>query len=144
VKKRISYKLAFIVFISFCGIFILWRSNFMNKKIAIKTREPLLIQGDKQNSYSILPAGTKLYLHRLWDEGHITYYVYFNLQSDIDYEDADAEVVSPLWLRTVDRSEVEKLNIEYPISRDELVSLLKAKRVTKQDLAQLLRDWTDD
>jgi hypothetical protein len=46
--------------------------------------------------------------------------------------------------RLRDKSDIAKLNAEYPISRNELAKILKAKRMTKQDLSQLLHEWTDD
>jgi hypothetical protein len=36
-----------------------------------------------------------------------------------------------------------KLLRDYPVSREELTALLKAKRATKQDVAQILREWQE-
>jgi hypothetical protein len=115
----------------------------MNSKKALRLEEPLLIEGEKQNSYSLLPVGTVLYYDKSWDEGHSTYHVYFHLKGEFKSTPADSIGIDPIWLRTVDSDELPKLLSEYPVSRDELVSLLKAKRATKQDLVQILRDWKE-
>jgi hypothetical protein len=115
----------------------------MNSKKAFRLEEPLLIEGEKQNSYSLLPVGTVLYYDKSWDEGHSTYHVYFHFKGEFKSTPADSSGIDPIWLRTVDSDELPKLLSEYPVSRDELVSLLKAKRATKQDLVQILRDWKE-
>lgn len=115
----------------------------MTTKKAFRLEEPLLIEGEKQTSYSLLPAGTVLYYDKSWDEGHSTYHVYFHFKGEFKSTPADSSGIDPIWLRTVDSAELPKLLSEYPVSRDELAAILKAKRATKQDLVQILRDWTD-
>ena len=115
----------------------------MDPKKAFRIEEPLLIEGKEQNSYSLLPVGTVLYYDKSWDEGHSTYHVYFHFKGAFKSEPVDANIVSPIWLNTIDAEELPKLMSEYPVSRDELLNILKAKRATKQDLVQILRDWKD-
>lgn len=115
----------------------------MTTKKAFRLEEPLLIEGEKQTSYSLLPAGTVLYYDKSWDEGHSTYHVYFHFKGEFKSSPTDSSGIDPIWLRTVDSAELPKLISEYPVSRDELAAILKAKRATKQDLVQILRDWTD-
>jgi hypothetical protein len=114
-----------------------------NGRKSFAIEEPLLIEGEKQNSYSVLPAGSVLYLDKSWPEGHDTYHVYFHFKGDFKATPVDSDVIVPVWLRSVDSSELGKLVSDYPISRGELAALLKAKRITKQDLAQILHDWVD-
>jgi hypothetical protein len=115
----------------------------MTTKTAYTTKEPLLIAGEQKN-YSILPSGTVLYFDRAWPEGHQTYHVYFHFKGDFNAGPADANMISPLWLRTVDPEELPKLLKDYPITKDELVEILKARKVTKAELVQILRDWPDE
>jgi hypothetical protein len=115
----------------------------MDHKKAFRIEEPLLIEGKEQNSYSLLPVGTVLYYDKSWDEGHSTYHVYFHFKGAFKSELADGNIISPIWLNTIDAEELPKLMAEYPVSRDELIEILKAKRATKQDLVQILRDWKD-
>lgn len=110
-------------------------------KYAYSIEEPLLIDGERQNSYSILPVGTVLYFDKSWPEGHSTYHVYFHFKGDFRATAADGNTISPLWLRTVDANEVTKLMSEYPLSRDDLAAILKARKMTHDDLMQIVRDW---
>ena len=115
----------------------------MNDKKAFRLEEPLLIEGEKQNNYSLLPMGTVLYYDKSWAEGHNTYHVYFHFKGDFKSVPVDGSGIDPIWLRTIESDELSKLLTEYPVSREELTNILKAKRATKQDLVQILRDWTD-
>lgn len=115
----------------------------MTTKTAYTTKEPLLIAGE-QNYYSVLPAGTVIYYDRAWPEGHQTYHVYFHFKGDLKAAPADASMISPLWLRTVDPEELPKLLHDYPVSKDELVAILKARKITKAELVQIVREWPDE
>lgn len=115
----------------------------MKPKKAFSITEPMLIEGENQNHYSLLPAGTILYHDKSWPEGHDTFHVYFHFKGKLDSEPANAEIIAPLWLRSVDSTEVSKLMHDYPISKDELVKILKAKKMTREELAQIVREWTE-
>lgn len=115
----------------------------MNSKKAFQLEEPLLIEGQRQNSYSLLPVGTVLYYDKSWDEGHSTYHVYFNFKGEFQASEVSAESIDPIWLRTVPKEELPKILSEYPISVQDLVVILKSKKITKQDLVQILRDWDE-
>jgi hypothetical protein len=112
-------------------------------KTAYTVKEPLLIAGE-QKYYSILPAGTVLYFDRAWPEGHQTYHAYFHFKGDFKTDPADANMISPLWLRTVDPEELSKLLKDYPITKEELVEILKTRKITKADLIQIVREWPDE
>jgi hypothetical protein len=115
----------------------------MTTKSAYTILEPLLITGE-QKYYSILPAGTVLYFDRAWPEGHQTYHVYFHFKGDFKADHADANMISPLWLRTVEPEELPKLLKDYPITKNELVEILKARKITKDELIQIVREWPDE
>ena len=115
----------------------------MDKKIAFKMKEPLLIAGE-QKHFSILPSGTVLYFDKAWPEGHQTYHAYFHFKGELLADRVDPEMISPLWLRTVDPDELSKLMQNYPLTKDELVQILQARKVTKAELVQIVRDWPDD
>lgn len=110
---------------------------------AFTTRQPLLIEGEDQQTYSLLPAGSVLYHDKSWPEGHETFHVYFHFKGKLEAEPADADVIAPLWLRTVERNEVGKLANEYPITKEELVKILKAQKMTREELAQIVREWRE-
>ena len=115
----------------------------MKSKHAITLNEPLLIEGETNKYYSLLPAGTVLYHDKSWPEGHETLHVYFNLKGNIDFQKADPSVVSPLWLRTVDPAELTKLLQDYPLTKNDLVRILKARKISRDELAEIVREWKD-
>ncbi|WP_373989476.1 hypothetical protein [Duganella sp. BuS-21] len=125
------------ILLSECGVI------HLNSKKTFRLEEPLLIEGEKQNSYSLLPAGTVMYYDKSWDEGHSTYHVYFHFKGEFKSAPTGGDGISPIWLRTVESDELPKLMADYPVSRDELSTILKAKRATKQDLLQILREWKE-
>jgi len=116
----------------------------MTSKKAFTTTEPLLIESEQQKTYSILPAGTVLYLDKSWPEGHQTFHAYFHFKGQFSSTPADPNSISPIWLRTVDRDELPKLLNEFPLSKQEIMTILRARSVTKSELTQILRDWPDD
>jgi hypothetical protein len=116
----------------------------MTSKTAFTIEEPLLIEGEQQKTYSLLPAGSVLYLDKSWPEGHQTFHVYFHFKGNFKAAPADPKSISPLWLRTVDREELPKLLSEYPLSKQELTALLRARSVTKAELTQILREWPEE
>jgi hypothetical protein len=142
-KRAITLVLCAIIFFIFGLLTSESGVIHMRARKAFAIEEPLLIEGEVQNSYSILPVGTVLYLDKSWPEGHDTYHMYFHFKGDFKARPANIDVIAPLWLRTVDSNELGKLVKDYPVTRDELTALLKAKRVTKQDLVQILHDWVD-
>lgn len=116
----------------------------MTSKTAFTIEEPLLIEGEQQKTYSLLPAGSVLYLDKSWPEGHQTFHVYFHFKGNFKAAPADPTLISPLWLRTVDHEELSKLLNEYPVSKQELSALLRARGVTKAELTQILREWPEE
>lgn len=116
----------------------------ITSKTAFKIEEPLLIEGEQQKTYSLLPAGSVLYLDKSWPEGHQTFHAYFHFKGDFKATSADSTSISPLWLRNVDREDLPKLLNEYPLSKQELIAILRARSVTKSELTQILREWPDE
>lgn len=145
--KQMKRKIIFLIFIAIFSIIATVSLNtgrlIITAKTAIRTKEPLLIIGE-QHHFSLLPAGTVLYFDRGWPEGHLTYHAYFDIKGEFQADPADHEMMSPLWLRTIDSDEMPKILNDYPITKNELVQILKARKVSKSDLAQILRDWPNE
>lgn len=116
----------------------------MTSKKAFTIEEPLLIEGEQQKTYSLLPAGSVLYLDKSWPEGHQTFHVYFHFKGDFKAAPADPKMISPLWLRNIDREELPKLLNEYPLSKQDLTTILRTRGVTKAELTQILREWPEE
>ena len=115
----------------------------ITSKTAFTIKEPLLIESERQKTYSLLPAGSVLYLDKSWPEGHQTFHVYFHFKGDFKAVPADPKTISPLWLRIVDRKELPKLLNEYPLNKQELTTILRTRGVTKAELTQILREWPE-
>lgn len=111
---------------------------------AFTIEEPLLIEGEQHKTYSLLPAGSVLYLDKSWPEGHQTFHVYFHFKGDFKAAPADPKTISLLWLRTVDREELPKLLNEYPLSKRELAAIFRTRGMTKAELTQILREWPEE
>lgn len=125
------------------GLHYFFGGEYVKHEVAIKTKEPLVIAGDAQHSAAILPVGTTLYHRHSWPEGHSTFMAYFNFKGTFEFERTDPTVISPLWLFSVEKEDIAKLSGSYPLSKDDLISLLKARKVTRDDLADIVRNWQE-
>lgn len=115
----------------------------MGSSFAVKTSEPLALVGEHSKVTTLLPSGTVLYHEKSWPEGHTTYKAYFHFKGALASEPFDPKVLSPSWLYTLDKEDVMKLMQEYPLTLGELRKLLKARKVTREEYIQILRDWED-
>lgn len=117
----------------------------MKKTSYIKTTEPLLLSAGKNLQYfHILPAGAALYKFETFPEGHSTYIAYINIKGEFAHELAESEYsVDPIWASVIRPEDVQTLLDKTPVSKDDLVRILKARKMTRDDLAQIVRDWKD-
>lgn len=113
----------------------------------IKTLEPLLLNaGGKSEDFHMLPAGTPLYKYYDFPEGHTTYIVYLNIKGEFKSKTIESDkvnLIDPIWGYTVKPDQISRLIATTPISKDDLVEILKARQVTRDELAQIVRDWKD-
>jgi hypothetical protein len=146
-RQEMKNRLMIALYIAVAGVagFLLSDTGVlpMTSKTAYRTKEPLLIAGE-QKHFSVLPAGTILYFDRGWPEGHLTYHVYFNVQGEFRTGPADATMIAPLWLPTVGPEELPKLLNDYPVTKNDLVEILRARKIRKEELTQILRAWPDE
>jgi hypothetical protein len=121
--------------------------SIMSKTTYLKLQEPLLLnaEGDLKN-FHMLPAGTPLYKDESFPEGHTRYIVYINIKGDFSAEIVESNkpnLVDPIWAYPVQRSDLPGLIAETPVSKDDLVRILKARKMTREELAQIVREWRD-
>jgi hypothetical protein len=113
----------------------------------LKLSEPLLINAEGESKYfHVLPAGTPMYKDSSFPEGHTRYIVYINVKSEFQAEKVVSDkknLIDPIWAETVKREDVKQLMAETPISKDDLVRILKARKMTREDLAQIVREWEE-
>jgi hypothetical protein len=123
-----------------------WMSN-MSKTTTppVRLKEPLLILTDQEHNRYLLPAGTVLQHVQGFDEGHQLYTVDVLFKGRFEAEQIKpGERYEKMWVETIDdREQVQKLINNYPLTKNDLVKILKARKMTRDDLAQIVREWTD-
>lgn len=117
----------------------------MKKTSYIKTTEPLFLSAGKNFQYfHILPVGAALYKFETFPEGHTTYIAYINIKGSFSHEIVESEYsVDPMWASVIRPEDVQILLDKTPVSKDDLIRILKARKMTRDDLAQIVRDWKD-
>lgn len=113
----------------------------------LKLSEPLLLNADGEAKYfHMLPVGTPMYKDYSFPEGHTRYIVYVNIKGEFQAERIISDkknLIDPIWGETVKREDLKQLMAETPISKNDLVRILKARKITREELAQILRDWEE-
>jgi hypothetical protein len=133
----------------FCGgiFFQKFGVTAMSKTTYLELQEPLLLHsgGDLKN-FHMLPPGTALYADRSFPEGHTRYIVYINIKADFARKQVTSDkpnFIAPIWAYPVQPSDLSTLISETPVSKDDLVRILKARKMTREELAQVVREWQD-
>jgi len=120
------------------------RETIMDKRFAFRLKEPLLISTGSQQPYYLLPANTVLYHQESFAEGHARYAIEVIYQANFDGERLkEGEFADPLSLFSMEPEDAGKLLKDYPLSKDDLVRILKARQVTRAELEQMVLEWVD-
>jgi hypothetical protein len=113
----------------------------------VTTEEPLLLASDTEaKSFHILPAGTPMYHDKAFAEGHSRYIIYVNFKGDLNAKSVISDkpnLIDPIWAYQIEKTDLPKLLAETPVSTNDLVRILKARKASRDDLLQLARDWVD-
>lgn len=114
----------------------------MDKSYAFRLKEPMLIATSGETPHYLLPANTVLYHQESFSEGHslFTLEVMFKGKLEADRL-AAGDIAEPLWLYSAETEDVGKLLKDYPLSKADLVRILKARQVTREELEQIIVDW---
>lgn len=110
------------------------------------TKSPMLIEVGDGNPYYILPSKTVLHHVDDYDEGHSVYKVHFYYKGDppADEFSADKEnLICPLWLGDIDASTLKDMFMRFPLSKEDVQSIIKVNGLTKADLADIIRSLPD-
>lgn len=141
--------LILLVAISFITGSLLERHGVLNMAGThyIKTTEPLLLNTEGESKYyHLLPVGTALYKDATFPEGHVRYIAYINIKGAFGNEAIDSpktNLVDPIWAYTIKPDEIKALMADTLISKDDLVKILKARNITREELVQILREWEE-
>lgn len=110
-------------------------------------KEPLLLQAEGDaKSFHMLPAGTPQYEDWSAPEGFTRYRVYINIKGDPSMDKIVSDkinLIDPIWAQQIYPNDLPKLMADTPVTKDDLIRILKARKVTREDLAQIVREWTD-
>ncbi len=146
--SRVILPAALLAIVFCAGFFFHTIQDFiMPQTTYFKLEEPLLIESEGEaKNFHVLPAGTPLYKDKSFPEGHTRYIVYVNIKGGPALEKIEsdkAELIDPIWGYPVQPEDVPALVSETPVSKDELVRILKARKMTREELAQIVREWRD-
>lgn len=146
--RRLIITAALLALVFCAGFFFHTIQDFiMPQTTYFKLEEPLLIESEGEaRNFHILPAGTPLYKDKSFPEGHTRYIVYVNIKGGPALEKIEsdkAQLIDPIWGYPVQPEDVPTLVAETPVSKDELVRILKARKMTREELAQIVREWHD-
>ena len=119
----------------------------MSKTTYLKLEEPLLLESEgKSQDFHVLPAGTALYVDRSFPEGFTRYIAYINIKGDFAAKKIVSDkmnLVDPIWAHPVQRSDLPFLMANTPVTKNDLVRILKARKMTREELAQIVREWKE-
>ena len=108
-------------------------------------KAPLLLSSPEQSkNMHLLPKGTTLYFDKSFPEGFSRYKVYINIdRMPLALKDlSDPTEVIPIDATAPSQSDVRKLLLDYPITKDDLSAILKSGQLTKDDIRQLLVEFS--
>ena len=126
------------------GAFTVWRSQRMTKIHTLAAPLIVAAQDSSSKNWHFLPKGTTLYFDRSFPEGFTSYKVYVN----VDRMPLPlVELADPTEIRPVDAyapsaADLRKLLEDYPLTRDDLVSILKSTKMQKAEIRSILAEYS--
>jgi hypothetical protein len=106
---------------------------------------PLLLAGPNGNSpLYLLPKGTTLYLDKTYPEGFTRYKIYINIDRFplTTTELSDPTAIRPITAFVMDKKDLQRLLDRNPITKDDLAAILKSGQLTKEEIRELLAEYS--
>jgi hypothetical protein len=129
--------------VSIGGIAI-WRAHKVTKIHTLAA--PLLVaaQDTISKNLHLLPKGATLYFDKAYPEGFSRYKLYINVdRMPLPLEDlADPAEIRPVDAYAPSPVDLRKLLKDYPLTKDELVSILKSTKMEKEEIRSILADYS--
>ncbi len=120
------------------------RAPAMDKTSAFRLKEPALISTPLGQPYYLLPSETVLYHQYALEEGPEIYALQMMVNGRLSMERlAPDESAPPLQLFAVETDDLKGLLADYPLSKEDLIRILKARQVTREELEQMVLEWVD-
>jgi hypothetical protein len=106
---------------------------------------PMLLGGPGGNGpFQFLPKGTTLYYDQSYPEGFTRYKIYVNVDryplslSEL----SDPTEIDPLSAYAMDKGDLKRVLDRNPVTREDLTAILKSKQLSKQDIRDLLEEYS--
>lgn len=109
-----------------------------------KLESPLILLSEAPSkNYHMLPKGTVLYFDKSYPEGFTRYKVYINIdRMPLKLEDlADPTEINPIDAVAPGKEDLLKLLREYPLTKSDLESILNSKRISKEEIREILENF---
>lgn len=119
---------------------------FANRAGALfRLQETLSLSNAAIQTKYLLPPGTVLNHRYGTDEGYQVYSVLVAIQANAAMQRlGSADKQDAIWAWPIDdREQLQKLLGSYPLTKEDLVMILKARKVTRDELIQIAREWKD-
>ena len=140
--RLIVTNLLFIVTTVFITLY--WKKTMENKTL-YRLDEPMLISSSKGESYYMIPTNTVLRFQQGFAEGHQLYTIQVFSKGKLPATQISVDTpVESSWLYPIDADDVASILNQYPLSKGDLIRILKARKMTRDELAQIVREWKDD
>lgn len=110
-----------------------------------KLEYPLILSSDlpSKNTH-MLPKGTVLYFDKSYPEGFTRYKVYINVdRMPLKLDDlSDPTEISPIDAVAPSKDDLLKLLRDYPLTKSDLESILDSKRISKEEIREILAEYS--
>lgn len=128
------------------GFFAIYHWNKIREnKTLYRLDEPMLTSSTNGKSYYMIPPNTVLRFQQGFPEGHQLYTIHVFSKGKLPATQISAETpVESTWLYPIDADDASTILHKYPLSKADLIQMLKTRKITRDELAQIARDWTDD
>lgn len=91
----------------------------------------------------MLPKGTILYFDKSYPEGFTRYKVYINIdRTPLKLDDlSDPTEINPIDAAAPNKDDLLKLLRDYPLTKNDLESILNSKRISKDEIIEILNNF---
>jgi hypothetical protein len=106
---------------------------------------PMLLAGPEGDGpFQLLPKGTTLYYDQSYPEGFTRYIIYVNVDRYPlpTRELSDPTSVEPITAFAMDKGDLKRLLDRNPITKQELTSILKSDQLSKEEIRELLAEYS--
>lgn len=144
--KRSFIALAILVLGIIIGASLIYQLKEHKMPKVHKLEFPLMLSGGAADSPpTILPKGTSLYYDQAFPEGFVRYIVYVNIEGvKLEPHEASEKFwLDPLTAIPFDKDSLRKLLATYPLSKADLSAILGSGQISKQEIRELLREYSE-